>query len=133
MVSERFFKKKGALTLAEIASIAEVILPEGIDTSIKMQDVAPLEKAGQEDVSWAFIPAVREALKTTKAGAVIVPRKFLSYVPKDTLALISEDPHRSYGLLASAFYPYTVKSNISDKACTQASSFVLPTQQPFEP
>lgn len=124
MVSERFFKKTKAFTLQEIASIAEVTLPEGVDPSIKMENVAPLEKAEQRDVSWAFIPSVREALKNTKAGAVIVPKKFLSYVPQNTLALISEDPHRSYGLLASAFYPYTVKSNISDKAYIDSTASI---------
>lgn len=122
MADARFFNKisKG-LTLAQIAQVAEVSLPEKADPAHVFSDVADLEKATPNDVSWAFIPAVRDALKNTKAGAVIVPEKFKEFVPQGTVALVSKDAHRSYGLLASAFYPYTFEAEISPKA------FVHPT------
>ena len=116
MADPRFFKKIDGLTLAQVASLGEVTLPDGADKARVFQDVAGLEEAGPDDISWAFIPKVREALKATKAGAVIVPEKFISFVPAGCVALVSKDPHRSYGLVASVFYPNRVEAFISDKA-----------------
>lgn len=116
MADPRFFKKIDGLTLEQVASLGEVTLPDGADKARVFQDVAGLEEAGPNDISWAFIPKVREALKATKAGAVIVPEKFISFVPAGCVALVSKDPHRSYGLVASAFYPNRVEAFISDKA-----------------
>lgn len=116
MADKRFFDKKGPFTLEEVARIADVKVSDTNALGRVMQDVASLDEAGPDDVSWAFIPSVRESLKQTKAGAVIVPEKFLSFVPEGTIALIAVDPHRSYGLLAQAFYPYSITPGISDKA-----------------
>ncbi len=121
MTDTRFFDKIEGLTLGEIAKIGEITLPEGVSSDRVFLDVASIDKATENDVTWAFIPAMREPLKNTKAGAVIVPEKFLEFVPEGVIPLISKDPHRSYGLVASAFYPQVVESFISDKA------FIHPT------
>ena len=123
MADSRFFDKVDSLTLAEIVSVGEVVLPEGADSNRIFRDVAGLSEAGPDDISWAFIPKARDDLKSTKAGAVIVPEKFLSLVPAGCLALVSKDAHRSYGLVASAFYPRRFEPMISDKA------YVDPTAQ----
>ncbi len=116
MADARFFHKVPALTLAEIVAVGEVTLPEGVDPSLSFTDVAAIDKAGAQEVSWAFIPAMREPLSKTKAGAVIVPEKFLDLVPEGVIPLVSADPHRSYGLIAAAFYPRQLESFVSDRA-----------------
>ncbi len=116
MADPRFFQKVNGLTLEQVASVGEVTLPNDADKNRVFKDVAGLDEAGPDDISWAFIPKARESLKTTKAGAVIVPEKFVSFVPEGCIALISKDAHRSYGLVASAFYPRVVEAFISDKA-----------------
>lgn len=116
MADERFFRKKESLTLAEIIRIGELLFPEGADGSRIFTDVAALDEATAEQVSWAFIPSMRSALSQTKAGAVIVPEKFVNLIPAGVIPLISADPHRSYGLVANAFYPHTVEAYISPRA-----------------
>ena len=116
MADPRFFDKVDSLTLEQIIAVGEVTVSETVDKTSVFQNVAGLTEAGPNDVSWAFIPKAREDLKRTKAGAVIVPEKFLSYVPAGCIPLISKDPHRSYGLVAGAFYPTKVVPFISDKA-----------------
>lgn len=122
MADSRFFKKVASLKLKDIAVIGEIKLPDNVDLEQEFLDVAAIDKATSNEVTWAFIPAMREALKVTKAGAVIVPEKFLEFVPEGVIPLISADPHRSYGLVASAFYPREVKSYISDKAFIHESA-----------
>lgn len=116
MADPRFFHKVESLTLDQIVRVGEVMAPKHADMSRVFRDVAGLETAGPDDVSWAFIPKAREVLKTTKSGAVIVPEKFLSYVPEGCIALIAVDAHRSYGLVASAFYPRQVQAGVSERA-----------------
>ena len=116
MADPRFFDKVDSLTLEQIGAVGEVSVPAGADLSRVFRDVAGLAEAGPDDVSWAFIPKAREDLKNTKAGAVIVPEKFLEYVPNGCIALVSKDAHRSYGLVASAFYPRQIEPMISEKA-----------------
>ena len=116
MADPRFFDKVESLTLEQIEKSGEVLLPNDVDKTRLFKDVAGLKEAGPDDISWAFIPKVREDLKNTKAGAVIVPEKFKEYVPEGCIALISKDAHRSYGLVASAFYPRRFEAKISDKA-----------------
>lgn len=122
MADPRFFQKIEKLTLGEIARIGEVRLPDGADASRAFADVAGLETADAHAVSWAFIAKVRDALSQTKAGAVIVPEKFLSFVPAGCIPLVSADPHRSYGLVAQAFYPRRPAPVISDKAIIDPSA-----------
>jgi len=122
MADPRFFKKIDSLSLEQIAKTGEVVLPEGCDAAKVFYNVAGLVEAGEGDVSWAFIPKAREDLKNTKAGAVIIPESFKDYVPAGCIPLISKDAHRSYGLVASAFYPREFDGVISDKAYVDPSA-----------
>ncbi len=124
MADTRFFRKKEALSLAEIAAVAEVILPTNADPEQLFFDVASLNEAKADQISWAFIPSVRDDLKKTKAGAVIVPEKFVSLVPQGCLALVSKDAHRSYGLLAQAFYPRVFEAGISPRAVVDETAVI---------
>lgn len=121
MADSRFFDKVGEIKLGELSGIAEVVVPIGVEEKA-FKNVAELSNAEPEDISWAFIPAVREDLKDTKAGAVIVPEKFMELVPEGCIALVSKDPHRSYGLTAQAFYPVVIEPFISDKAAIDPSA-----------
>lgn len=124
MADSRFFTKVDGLTLAEVAACGEVKLPENADTSRVFSDVASLDSAGPNDISWAFIAKARPDLRTTKAGAVIVPEKFLADVPAGCIALIAKDAHRSYGLVASAFYPNTFEAGISPRAFVDETAVI---------
>ena len=124
MADSRFFKKSGPFAVSDIIRIAEVQVLEGTDMGRVFADVASLEEATANDVSFAFIPSVKESLKVTHAGAVIVSPQFLNLVPAGTTALISKDPHRSFGLLAQAFYPQTVQAGISEKAIVDPTAII---------
>ncbi|MDR2902700.1 MAG: UDP-3-O-(3-hydroxymyristoyl)glucosamine N-acyltransferase [Lactobacillales bacterium] len=122
MADPRFFKKVPQLSLEEILTAGELSVSEDISKNVVFKDVAGLEKATKEDISWAFLASRREALSATKAGAVIVPEKFKELVPTGCIALVSKDPHRSYGLVASLFYPQEIEGFVSPKAFIDPSA-----------
>ncbi len=116
MADKRFFKKSGPFTLQQLADISECRLAEGVNPEQLIEDVAGLDEATEKDITWAFIPSVRDSLMKSKAAACITSEKFIQYVPQGMAVLISNDPHRSYGLVAQAFYPRELKGEISSKA-----------------
>ena len=124
MADLTFFKKPQPLTLKQIAERAECTLAQGTNPDQVVEDVAGLAEATAKDISWIFVPAMRDALSQTKAGAVITSEKFLSYVPQGVGVLLSEDPHRSYGLAAQMFYPREIEPFISDKAVIDSTATV---------
>ncbi len=112
----RFFPAPTPLSLGKIAELIGASLPPEADRQKVFKDVASLNEATNQDVSWAFISSKRAELKETKAGAVIVPEKFLSLVPQGCVALVVKDAQRSYGILANTFYPRRFEAGISPKA-----------------
>ncbi len=122
MADTRFFKKAGPFTIKQLADLSECRLADGVHPDLMIEDVAGLDEAGEKDITWAFIASVRDSLMKSKAAACITSEKFLQYVPQGMAVLISEDPHRSYGLVAQAFYPNSVKPEISPKAYVDETS-----------
>ena len=116
MADSRFFKKAGPFKLSEIAAKSECKLAEGVNPDLLISDVRGIDDAGEGDLTWAFIASVRDALQKSKASACITSEKFASFVPAGVAVLLSNDPHRSYGLAAQMFYPTVQTGGISDKA-----------------
>jgi UDP-3-O-[3-hydroxymyristoyl] glucosamine N-acyltransferase len=116
MADQRFFKNTGPYTLGELASIAqaELLNPELANKNIS--DVMALDKAGQDHISFLDNPKYISDFKTTSAGACIIHEKHKAHAPKGAALLISKNPYYSNALVASAFYPSTQKTSISDRA-----------------
>ncbi len=124
MSDSRFFKKAPSLTLAQIIEITGARLAGEGDLSRLFDDVQGLDKATEKDVSWMFVASMKEELTHCKAGACLVGEEFAPFVPKETICLICQDPHRSYGLLSQAFYPVEVTGVISEKAFVDDSAVI---------
>lgn len=105
MPDSRFFKKAGPFTLKQLAEFGgcELLKPE--DAEKKIDNVNSLYAAGSTDISFLLSRKYLDNLKETKAGACIVHPDFAASAPAGTAVLLSNEPYRSYGLIASAFYP----------------------------
>jgi UDP-3-O-[3-hydroxymyristoyl] glucosamine N-acyltransferase len=128
MVEPVFFPRGSALSLREVADIARVPLPPGADPSARVVDVAPLEAATPQDLSYMDNPRYAAALDTTRAGVCIASKRFAPRVPKGTVALICAEPYRVYAEVLARLYPSSVRPG-SGFAATGVSpgSFVHPT------
>lgn len=75
------------------------------DSERLIRDVAPLQTAGPDDLSFFDNKAYRDAFEATRAGACIVAPDVESG-PRDDLALlVTDNPYRGYALIAGMFYP----------------------------
>jgi len=105
MPDPRFFRRKGPFTLGELAEIGGATLGEGADPAVALEDVAPLDTATAADLSFLDNRKYRDALKTTRAGAVFLSPEFADDAPEGTALLLSPKPYKAYALATQAFYP----------------------------
>ena len=105
MPDTRFFKKTGPKTLGELAKIAGADIGSGSDSGILVHDVAPLDKAGAQDIAFLDNPKYRDAFKMSKAGVCIVSPVMADFAPTGMSLIISPSPYKAYAHIAQAFYP----------------------------
>jgi len=105
MPDPRFFTRHGPFTLGEIAEICDASLKSDTDRDRTVRDVAPLERAGAEDLSFIDNPRYAAAFAVSKAGACIANAERAGQAPPGMALLVSGAPYLAYARAASAFYP----------------------------
>jgi UDP-3-O-[3-hydroxymyristoyl] glucosamine N-acyltransferase len=104
MPDPRFFHAAGPFTLAQLAEITGADILGGEPEKV-IRDVAPLGKAGVDDISFLDNPAYTGVFTTSKAGACIVGDDLKASAPSGMTLLIAKDAYKAYALVARAFYP----------------------------
>ena len=125
MADKRFFDNTGEKTLSEILEVSGAHSDDtSANTAAKFADVASLSEADKSQISFLDNAKYKDQLKDTKAGAVFVSKEMLSLVPEGVIALISQNPYKSYALTAQAFYPKEAPkaSHISERAIIAKSA-----------
>ena len=95
----------GPLSLSELARRCGAELGEGADPDQIFADVAPLETAGPDHVSFLDNRKYIEAFKASAAGACVVHPDLVDQAPSGMRLLISSYPYKAFALVAQAFYP----------------------------
>ena len=105
MPDSRFHKKTAPKTLGELAEISGADIGSGSDSGRLIHDVAPLDSAGPEHISFLDNAKYRDDFKVTKAGACIVGPDMVEFAPAGLSLLVSKATYKAYALVAQAFYP----------------------------
>ncbi len=100
----KFFKAKKDFSLAELTRICGVTVADGIAQDVVFHDIRPLSEASKDHVSFLANAKYLDALKQTNAGAAFVSKDYADKLPEGVIALVSDNPHRSYALATQAFY-----------------------------
>ena len=105
MPDSRFYAVAGPFTLAEIAEAVGATLTAGADPERRLSDVAPLELATPEHLSFLNNSKYIEAFATCRAGACIAPTALACRAPAAVAVLTSDNPYKSFALAARLFHP----------------------------
>ena len=105
MADSRFFDRAGPFTLDALSALSGATLLPSEEGGRLCHDVAPLETAGPEDVSFLENLKYIEAFIHSRAGAAFVNEKAAEQAPPGMALLISKEPYKAYALAARAFYP----------------------------
>lgn len=97
----RFFQRTGPHSLEVIAALL------GVDPPIQklISDVAPLQNAGPDEISFLDNHRYAELLAQTKAGAVILHPDDADKVPLGCVALAVAEPYVGWAKVSALFYP----------------------------
>jgi UDP-3-O-[3-hydroxymyristoyl] glucosamine N-acyltransferase len=121
MADPRFYRNAGPFSAARLAELtgSEV---SGDDPDREFHDVAPLQNASADQVSFIDNPKYLDAFRVTEAGAVVVHPDRKDMAPKGCLLLLNSDPYRAYAIIASTFYPDEI-----DEASIAPGAHIHPT------
>ena len=70
-----------------------------------MADVAPLETAGPDDLTFLDNRKYAEAFAASRAGAAFVDERMAGKAPPGMALLIAREPYKAFARAAQAFYP----------------------------
>jgi UDP-3-O-[3-hydroxymyristoyl] glucosamine N-acyltransferase len=104
MPDQRFFKAQGPFSLSELASIANAQIGGAERVGAHFTDVAPLNKAGAENIGFLDNPLYLDEFAVSTAGACVVHPDRATVAPEAMALLLTEQPYLSYALIAGAFY-----------------------------
>ncbi|MFZ4125493.1 MAG: UDP-3-O-(3-hydroxymyristoyl)glucosamine N-acyltransferase [Rickettsiales bacterium] len=113
MVDARFFVNHGPFTVADLAAAAGAELFSKDKSAHSLSDVAPLDRATPQDISFFDNTKYIEQFLHSEAGACFVRPKFTEQAPQSMALLITDDPYRCYAMVAQKFYPNDVKNAAS--------------------
>ena len=100
----RFFARRGPHSLAAVAAAAGGEA-EGSGAEIWLHGIAPLQTATPDTVSFLDNRRYVDALKATKAGAVLVHPALASHVPAGSIAIRTAQPYLGWARVAAMFHP----------------------------
>lgn len=104
-----FFSDVGSVILSDIAELADINLPEGVDGSRIVSSAAPLETAGPDDIAYMDNPRYAAMLAETKAGICLVSPRFADRVPSSTLSLVTPVPYRVFAQVLARLHPSALR------------------------
>jgi UDP-3-O-[3-hydroxymyristoyl] glucosamine N-acyltransferase len=105
MADSRFFTVAGPFSVAELARRSGAAIGGAGKAELLLRDVAPLDAAGPEQVTWLDNRKYLPDFRSTGAGAVFVQPALAAQAPAGATLLLTEQPYRGYAIAAQAFYP----------------------------
>lgn len=122
-----FYEKVGPFSLSFIASAAR-----GTTNSpdITLHGLASLTDATLGDLSFLNHRKHEQALRKTKAGAVLVQKEMLGFVPSSVMPIVVERIDESWSLVCRLFHPLAeAVAGIHSTATIANSAFIHPSAE----
>jgi UDP-3-O-[3-hydroxymyristoyl] glucosamine N-acyltransferase len=104
MADPRFFRNAGPFTVSRLADLTGARLADGADPGRVITDVAPIESAGPDDLTFLHNRRYLRLFSVSGAGACLVYPAFAHRAPAGMTLLLSDFPYHAYALAAAAFY-----------------------------
>ena len=105
MADSRFFDRAGPHSLAALAELSGARLRDPADGGRLIADVAPLETAGPDEVTFLDNRKYTEAFARSRAGAAFIDERVADKAPPGMALLVTREPYKAFARAAQAFYP----------------------------
>jgi UDP-3-O-[3-hydroxymyristoyl] glucosamine N-acyltransferase len=104
VVEFSFFSRAASLSVAEVAALTGAEPCQGADLSRRLIGIAPVDLAGGDDLTFVSEAKFVAALKSTRAGAVLAPDRFVRHVPDGVTVLRIRKPYDAFVAVARKIY-----------------------------
>jgi UDP-3-O-[3-hydroxymyristoyl] glucosamine N-acyltransferase len=121
----RFFHRAGPFPLRDIAALvgAEPLGPDAEEATI--HDIGPLDQAGPEDISVFTDVRYRDALRPTRARAIIISRSLAHHAADPSRLIYVKEPRLAYAKVGQLFYPLpALEPGIDPRAIVHKSAVI---------
>jgi UDP-3-O-[3-hydroxymyristoyl] glucosamine N-acyltransferase len=93
-----------------LSEIMQYLNLDNISNDIQITGLNTLKEATQSEISFLENKKYLSQLKDTKAGAIFVTKEFKNDVPKNSIALICENPYETLAKASKIFAPKVVET-----------------------
>ena len=107
MADSRFFTNNGPVSLKKIIELTGAQLHPNksiAEQDFQIDDVAPLESAKKNELSFFINSKYLDDFKISKAGICLVQEKFASKAPESMITIVHNNPYKAYAIIASFLY-----------------------------
>ena len=104
-----FFSFAFAPTLGDLAVMVDAQFDAGA-ADRKIEGLAPIETAGPRDLAYFDNPRYLDALRTTRAGAVLLRAGARENLPDASAALVVDQPYRAFAHVAARLVPTSLRA-----------------------
>lgn len=128
MTEPVFFPPSSGLTVGDIATLTGGTPRDGTDLGRRVVNVAPLDRAGPSDITFADKPKFAAALAATSAGAGLVSATLLATAPAGMAVVCVGHPYAAFVAVARALFPNSLRpSSLVGANGVAAGAFVHPS------
>jgi UDP-3-O-[3-hydroxymyristoyl] glucosamine N-acyltransferase len=105
MTEPLFFKTPAGLTVEEIAELTGAEVRTGARLDHVITNIAPLDRAGPQDIAFLDSAKYADALVSTSAGACLTTERFAAQAPGHLNVLRIGEPYPAFVAVARRLYP----------------------------
>jgi UDP-3-O-[3-hydroxymyristoyl] glucosamine N-acyltransferase len=109
MTKRQFFKAPEGLTLGEIAALTGAQPREDARLDQVITNVAPLDLAGADDLSFFDNTKYNDELAATRAAACLISERYEKQAPAGVSVLRSKEPYRAFVTVARKLFPDSLR------------------------
>jgi UDP-3-O-[3-hydroxymyristoyl] glucosamine N-acyltransferase len=124
-----FFERGGPFLLQVVADTVGAELAHANDGAIEIDDVRPLNRAGDSHLTFCSSRKYAGQLAATQAAACLIKRRDAGLVPGGAAAVMTDVPHRAFAMAVGLLYPDALQPRASASAARADGVLVHPTAE----
>ncbi len=124
-----FFEREGPFPLQLIADTVGAELVHAHDGVKEIDDLRPLNRAGDTHLTFCSSRKYAGQLAETKAGACLIKLRDASLVPEGAAAVTTDAPHRAFAMAIRLLYPDALQPRAVASAANSDGLLVHPTAE----
>jgi UDP-3-O-[3-hydroxymyristoyl] glucosamine N-acyltransferase len=125
MTAPVFFQPTRGFTVGEIAALTGAEPRDGSALGHRISNVAPLDLAGPNDLTFLDNAKYADQLGATRAGACLMIRRFEKQAPSQLAVLLAPEPYRAFVTVMRELFPQALRpSSLFDATGVAPGAFV---------